>query len=141
MAEQPIDRLMALADAAREGAYAPYSNFFVGAAVEFAGGEIVTGANVENAAYPSTICAERNAIAAGVAKLGAGARIVRIAVSARDASGADRDAPPCGACRQVIAEHGYDGHVVFRWQGRSVERPMRELLPFSFVLQGAAAIP
>jgi cytidine deaminase len=134
MSTDPIDRLLALADAAREGAYAPYSKFQVGAAAEFSNGQIVTGANVENAAYPSGICAERNAISTGMAQFGPAARLVRIAVSARDATGATRDAPPCGACRQVIAEHGYDGHVVFRWQGEAIERPMRDLLPFSFVL-------
>ncbi|BCW91052.1 Cytidine deaminase [Alphaproteobacteria bacterium SO-S41] len=134
MSNDPIDRLMALADAARDGAYAPYSKFQVGAAAEFEGGHIVTGANVENGAFPSGICAERNAIAAGMAKLGPTARLKRIAVSARDATGVDRDAPPCGACRQVIAEHGYGAHVMFRWEGRAIERPMSELLPFSFVL-------
>jgi len=83
---------------ARERAYAPYSNFLVGAAVLTESGEIVSGANVENASYGLTICAERVAAGAAVA---AGARVLQaVAIVSRGG------AAPCGACRQFLAEFG-----------------------------------
>ena len=98
------DRLAADAVAARAAAYAPYSQYPVGAAVETEDGRIFTGANVENSSYGLTICAERAAVAAAAT---AGARrIVRIVIAA---SGAPW---PCGACRQVLAEFCGDDAVV-----------------------------
>jgi cytidine deaminase len=81
-------------------AYAPYSKFRVGAAVEDANARLYLGCNVENASYGLTSCAERNAIFAAVAA-GAARPFTRIAVSCIDAPGGT----PCGACRQVILEH------------------------------------
>jgi cytidine deaminase len=93
--------------AAREtalNAYAPYSGFRVGAAVRLVSGNIVTGTNVENAAFPSGICAERNAIANSVSNH-INDRPVAIAIAAMtDEEVTDDPVPPCGNCRQVIAE-------------------------------------
>lgn len=81
-------------------AYAPYSKFNVGAAVRSRRGFVYTGCNVENAAYGLALCAERNAIAAAVAAEGARLRLAAVAVFGRGRTAC----PPCGACRQVIAE-------------------------------------
>ncbi len=94
------DALMAAAIAVREQAYAPYSGFKVGAALQGADGHIYVGANVENAAYGSTICAERAAMLAAIA--GGCRQPVRIAI-ATDVVAALLS-PPCGACCQVLAE-------------------------------------
>ncbi len=112
-----------LLDAARAAAghaYAPYSNFPVGAAVLTSTGEIFTGCNVENAAYGSTLCAERGAVMAMVA---AGFReIDTVAVV-----GPAGPCWPCGSCRQVLAEFGCRRVLV---EGEEVE--FVELLPRSF---------
>lgn len=92
------EELVAAALAARERAYAPYSQYRVGAAVLAADGAVVVGCNVENAAYPSTICAERVALTAAVAQ---GLRSFA-ALAVATANGGS----PCGACRQVMAELG-----------------------------------
>ena len=92
------DDLQAAARAVRENAHAPYSGFKVGAALRGAGGATFVGCNVENAAYPEGTCAEAGAIAAMVA---AGeTRIAEVYVIA----GSDRPVPPCGGCRQKLAE-------------------------------------
>ena len=90
----------AAATAARN-AYAPYSRFYVGAAILLATGETVTGCNVENASYRLTCCAEQTAIARAVVQHGPTLRIVAVAVANQDAT---RACQPCGACRQTIAE-------------------------------------
>jgi cytidine deaminase len=92
------EQLVAAAIAARQRAYAPYSQYLVGSAVLTADGTIVCGCNVENAAYPATICAERVALTAAVAQ---GHRdFVAIAVATMNGG------TPCGICRQVMAELG-----------------------------------
>ena len=93
-------QLRAMAFAALDHAYAPYSRFRVGAAVQSRDGRIYSGCNVENASYPASMCAERVAIATAVAD---GARDFVALVLATDAADA---APPCGLCRQVMAELG-----------------------------------
>ena len=95
-----LTELRAAARAARERAYAPYSHFTVGAAVETDDGRRFTGANVENASYGLTVCAERTAVFAAV--LAGAKRIAAVAVSGPDGV----TTPPCGACRQVLAEFG-----------------------------------
>jgi cytidine deaminase len=90
--------LIALAMGARERAYAPYSHYFVGAAVLAEDGSVTLGCNVENASYPATICAERVALTGAVAQ---GKRKLKaIAVVTRDGGS------PCGICRQVMSELG-----------------------------------
>jgi cytidine deaminase len=122
-----------LMDRAREAAlraYAPYSRFQVGCALRTVSGELFTGCNVENASYGLTICAERNAIFSAVAAEGPGMRVAELAVIALG-----HEFPPCGACRQVIAEFAEpDVPVCFLQNGQLVTRTVRELLPATFQL-------
>src|SRR5271154_409603 len=97
------------ATAAAEHAYAPYSNFRVGAAVLLADGGIVSGCNVENASYRLTVCAEQSAIATAVSLHGPQIRIRAIAVANLN----DTASQPCGACRQTIHEFSTPDTVVF----------------------------
>jgi cytidine deaminase len=120
------DTLISAARSAQARAYAPYSNFRVGAALESIDGEVFTGCNVENASYGLTICAERAAISAAV---GAGARRFRRAVVVSDV---DPPAAPCGACRQVLAEFGLDLPIEAVGPQRSVSWRLADLLPAAF---------
>ena len=127
-------RLVRAALAARKKAYAPYSRFHVGAAVLAADGKVYTGANVENASYGLTICAERAAISTAVS---AGARAIRaIAVVGAPAGKRPergREAVgPCGACRQVIFEFGPDADVLMLSASGVEAVPIRSLLPKAF---------
>ncbi|MDQ2679975.1 MAG: cytidine deaminase [Candidatus Eremiobacteraeota bacterium] len=122
----PSSELLDAARSARERAYAPYSNFRVGAAVKTADGAIVGGCNVENASYGLSICAERVALTAAVA---AGhTRILAIAI----AGPPDTETAPCGACRQFIAEFDSAMPVTFTTAGEPVCLSLAELLPHSF---------
>ena len=121
-----IDPLVSAARAAQQQAYAPYSRFRVGAALEADDGRVFVGGNVENASYGLTICAERAAVCAAVA---AGARHLRRAVVVTDI---DPPAAPCGACRQVLSEFGPDLTVTAVGPGQSVSWTMGELLPAAF---------
>ena len=127
--------LEALTEAARsaaEGAYAPYSDFRVGAVVLGADGEVFTGANVENGAFPSGSCAEANAVNTAVAR---GVReIDTVAVACIDADSVD-NAYPCGRCRQIMSEFGTKNVVVTAGPGSEVRRhTLDELLPHQFTL-------
>ncbi len=121
------NKLLEAAKSARTRAYAPYSGFRVGAAVETEDGSVFTGANVESASYSLTNCAERVALQTAVA---AGhRRFLRILVVA------DTDAPvsPCGACRQVMAEFAADAEVVLaNVKGAIRKTTVAELLPGRF---------
>ena len=116
--------LLAEADAAAANAYAPYSKFHVGAAVRANDGRVFTGVNVENAAYPLGICAERAVISAAA---GAGYRPGDLEAIAINAS-------PCGGCRQWIAEFRIPSVTYRGGDGEPVEKTPAELLPDSFVL-------
>ena len=123
------ESLLAAARAAATRAYAPYSRFRVGAAVESELG-VFAGCNVENASYGLTICAERNAIFHAVASEGPQMRLASLAVIALG-----HEFPPCGACRQVIAEFASpDVPVCFLQNGRLVTQTVAELLPSTFQL-------
>jgi cytidine deaminase len=122
------EALVAEAAAARERAYAPYSKFCVGAAVRAPGGRIFRGCNVENASYPLSVCAERNAIAAMVE--GGGREIEAIAIFADSPKGL---VSPCGGCRQVIRELGPKARVILaNPHGKRLETTIEALLPWSF---------
>ncbi|MGH7498820.1 MAG: cytidine deaminase [Gemmatimonadales bacterium] len=120
------DPLVAAARAVQRRAYAPYSKFHVGCALEAEDGTVYTGCNVENASYGLTICAERAAICAAVS---AGALRFRRAVVVSDV---DPPAAPCGACRQVLAEFGPELKVDGVGPTRSVSWTIAQLLPAAF---------
>lgn len=120
------DSLVAAARAAQQQAYAPYSGFRVGAALEAEDGTIYTGCNVENASYGLTICAERVAVATAVA---AGRRRFRRAAVATDV---EPPAAPCGACRQVLSEFGPNLELVLAGRETELRVTMQELLPYAF---------
>lgn len=129
-APQTLRRLLAAAKKAQRHAHAPYSKFRVGAALLTAGGKVYTGANVENASYGLTLCAERVAIGKAVSE---GHRKFRaLAVVAPSAS-----LSPCGACRQVLAEFGDCVVICADSRGRRQARFHRvsELLPEAFKLK------
>jgi len=119
--------LVAMAAAAREQAYAPYSRFRVGAAVRTPDGRVYTGANIENASYPLSHCAERVAIHKAVFE--GHRRIDTVAVVADGRT----PAMPCGACRQVMAEFGVRRIVVATPAGRLRVRTLRQLLAEPFL--------
>jgi len=113
--------LLALADSASARAYAPYSEFQVGCAVLARDGRVIEGVNVENAAYPLGVCAERSAFARAVSEGYRPGDFVAAAITAS----------PCGGCRQWLIEMGVT-KVVFRNGGRIVTMSPSELLPESF---------
>lgn len=118
-----------LVDGARKAqamAYAPYSKFRVGAALESVSGIVYYGCNVENASYGLTICAERAAVAAAV--MDGAHRFRRLVV----ATEVDPPASPCGACRQVLAEFGEDLEIMAVGPTQRRQWTLRELLPDPF---------
>jgi len=120
------DTLVDAARAAQQRAYAPYSRFRVGCALEAEDGRVFVGCNVENASYGLTICAERAAVCAAVA--GGAQRFRRVVV----VSDADPPAAPCGACRQVLSEFGRDLRVDGVGAAGAVRWTIAELLPAAF---------
>jgi len=124
-----MDDLVEAATRARERAYAPYSNFRVGAAVRAADGRVFAGCNVENASYGLSVCAERVAIFSAIAQ---GAREIHALAVCTDAR---VPATPCGACRQVIAEFAQDAPIALAGAGGAlVLTSIAELLPRPFRL-------
>lgn len=125
------EELAALARAAAEGSYSPYSAFRVGAAVLSDDGQVYTAANVENAAYPVTQCAEANAVGYAVSQ--GVRRIEAVAVACIDAARL-ADAYPCGRCRQIMSEFE-TGRVIVTTAGADLAvHTLDELLPYRFSL-------
>lgn len=125
------EELLALARKAAENAYAPYSGFRVGAAVLADGGGVFTGANVENAAYPSSNCAEATAVAHAASE---GMRKIKAAaVACVDAESLD-GAYPCGRCRQILNEFDADMIYVTARGPEYRQHTLAELLPYGFKL-------
>jgi cytidine deaminase len=125
----PDDALRDAAFAAMENAYAPYSKFRVGAALRTSTGEIVTGCNVENAAYGEALCAERVAVSAAVARGMREFDEIAIATESED------PAPPCGSCRQTMSEFAPDLKVIgYSKNGKKVSWRLSDLLPEAFAL-------
>jgi cytidine deaminase len=120
------DSLISAARSVQARAYAPYSHFRVGAALESSDGTVFLGCNVENASYGLTICAERAAVFAAVS---AGVTRFRRAVVVSDV---DPPAAPCGACRQVLAEFGLDLPIEAVGSKGSVSWRLSDLLPAAF---------
>jgi cytidine deaminase len=122
--------LVAAAQAARARAYAPYSKYTVGAVVETEDGELYVGANVENASYGLSVCAERNAIMRMVIEGGSRPRAVYVA------TGSSPPASPCGSCRQVLLEFSPDPTAVkvvaVNDSGERGEWTVAELIPAGF---------
>jgi homotetrameric cytidine deaminase len=122
-------KLLDLALEAAQNAYAPYSGFRVGAALRLTTGEVVTGTNVENVSYGLTICAERSALVRAVSQFGPKIKVEAVAVANLN----NAPSPPCGACRQVLAEFILpDAPVIFPVEGGTQVMAFRELLPMAF---------
>lgn len=126
MTDEEKQHLIARALAVRQWAYAPYSHYQVGAAVLASSGKVYDGCNVENAAYGSSICAERTALVKAVSE---GERKFEAAVVVTDNGGS-----PCGSCRQMLAEFGLEMKIILVNRSGAVtsETTLRELLPDAF---------
>jgi len=125
--EATVERLILAARSARERAYAPFSKFKVGAAVEDEEAKIYTGCNVENATYGLTICAERVAVFKAISE--GASRLVRMAVVADTVE----LTPPCGACRQILWEFCGDAELILaNLTGASERLRMSQIFPRPF---------
>jgi cytidine deaminase len=124
--QQEKQALVDLANTARQRAYVPYSSYPVGSALRTKSGRVFSGVNIENAAYPQTMCAERVAIFKAVSE---GEKEFEVITVVTDNGGS-----PCGGCRQVMAEFGLDTIVLLAdGSGRIVkEMTVKELLPEAF---------
>jgi cytidine deaminase len=130
------DPLVAAAAEAREQAFAPFSHFRVGAALEAPDGTIVPGCNVESASYGLTMCAERVAVFAGVAR---GFRCFKRVAVVTDTP---TPTPPCGACRQILWEFAPDAEVLLaNLSGTVLRFTVKELIPHAFDAKQLGARP
>ena len=127
-----LETILEQARAAALNSYSPYSGFKVGSALRLTNGAIVTGTNVENVSYGLTICAERSAVVRAVAEFGPDIRIAAIAVANLN----EAASPPCGACRQMLAEFALpDAPVVFPAADGVRVMPFADILPLTFELK------
>ena len=132
LADAALNNLLAMAREAAEKSYSPYSGFKVGAALQLANGEIVTGTNVENVSYGLTICAERAAVVQAVSRFGPEIRINAVAIANLN----NAASPPCGACRQVLAEFTEpNAPVAFPLAESLRVMPFAEIMPFATELK------
>jgi cytidine deaminase len=130
--QQTLEKLYEVARKAAENSYSPYSEFRVGAALRLTNGETVTGTNVENVSYGLTICAERAALVRAVSQFGPKIRIAAVAVANLNG----KASPPCGACRQVLAEFiEPDTPVIFPVADGTRTMTFSELLPLGFEMK------
>jgi cytidine deaminase len=129
-----LRQLTTLATDAAGRAYAPYSNFRVGAALLLQDGALVSGANVENASYGLTICAERSAVVRAVAEHGPEIRVLACAITNLNQAAS----PPCGACLQVLSEFMLpSSRVIFRGHSDWEHYRFEEVFPHRFTLHTA----
>ena len=129
------ERLLDLAREAAQRSYAPYSRFHVGAAMLFAGDEVIQSCNVENASYGLTICAERSGIVSMVSQGKRSPLAIAVVGSHEDSDDyMTVPCPPCGACRQTLAEFGPDMLVVLASENGAEVFSLTELLPHTFTL-------
>jgi cytidine deaminase len=127
-----LEALLEQARLAAEQSYSPYSHFRVGAALRLTNGEVVTGTNVENISFGLTICAERSALVRAVSQFGPGIRIEAVAVANLN----DAASPPCGACRQMLAEFTQpDAPVAFPVADGQRTMAFSEILPLAFEMK------
>jgi homotetrameric cytidine deaminase len=129
LSQAALDNLLKEAKKAAEWSYSPYSGFKVGAAVRLTNGSVITGTNVENVSFGLTICAERSALVRAVSEHGPGIRIEAVAVANLNGAAS----PPCGACRQMLAEFAApDTLVVFPAASETITMRFDEILPLGF---------
>jgi cytidine deaminase len=127
-----LEKLLEVARQVAGNSYSPYSEFRVGAALRLTNGETVTGTNVENVSYGLTICAERAAVVRAVSQFGPKIRIAAVAVANLNG----KASPPCGACRQVLAEFVKpDAPVIFPVENGTRTMTFSELLPLGCELK------
>jgi cytidine deaminase len=126
VSQMELEKLLEVARQVAGNSYSPYSEFRVGAALQLTNGETVTGTNVENVSYGLTICAERAAVVRAISQFGPKIRIAAVAVANLNG----KASPPCGACRQVLAEFTEpDAPVIFPVENGSRTMAFTELLP------------
>jgi homotetrameric cytidine deaminase len=124
-----LETLLQHARDVAQKSYSPYSGFKVGAALRLTSGEIVTGTNVENVSYGLTMCAERSALVRAVSEFGPGIRVAAVAVANLNGAAS----PPCGACRQMLAEFVLpDAPVAFPAADGPRVMPFSDVLPLAF---------
>jgi homotetrameric cytidine deaminase len=127
-----LDSLLEQARQAAHNSYSPYSRFRVGAALKLTNGAVVTGTNVENVSYGLTICAERSALVAAVSQFGPKVRIEAVAVANLN----NAASPPCGACRQVLAEFVLpEAPVIFPAADGPRTMPFSAIFPLAFEMK------
>ena len=132
ISHETLETLLKQATAAAEMSYSPYSGFKVGAALLLGNGHVVRGTNVENASLGLTICAERSALVRAVSEFGPGVRVTAVAVANLNGAAS----PPCGACRQMLAEFAApDAAVAFPAAAGMKTMRLDEILPLGFEMK------
>jgi homotetrameric cytidine deaminase len=132
LTQPALEKLLELARQAAQHSYSPYSGFRVGAALQLTSGKIVTGTNVENVSFGLTICAERAALVRAVSQFGPKIRIAAVAVANLNGLAS----PPCGACRQMLAEFILpDAPMVFPAADGARTMTFNEMLPLGFEMK------